>query len=63
MTDPVDCEHETLTEETFTCERCGFVGNRHDPIHDIPIAGEYDGDLLCASCRVTRRMEDGDFNG
>jgi len=48
--------------EWFECDRCGFVGNKIHPIYDLPIGREYDGEMLCASCRLSQRMQDGDFD-
>ena len=48
--------------DTAQCEDCNHVGNRIDPITDQVLFQEYDGRMLCASCRVDARLEDGDYS-
>jgi hypothetical protein len=44
-----------------TCESCGSYGNRVDPVSGLTIYREYNGRMLCSSCRVDERLADGDF--
>lgn len=54
---------EDMTIETTrqTCEDCGFVAITRDR-NGIQLLQRYDGDMLCASCRVTQRLADDDYS-
>jgi hypothetical protein len=41
-----------------TCNECGYSG----PVANDNIFGAYNGEMLCATCRVDKRLEDGDYN-
>jgi len=45
--------------ETATCERCGWFGNRVDPITELELLEDTEHGTLCSSCRVTLRLESG----
>ena len=45
-----------------TCENCGWVGTVENPTQDLTIFKLYDGEMLCASCRLDARIADDDFS-
>jgi len=48
--------------EAAKCEDCGHVGNRIDPVTEQTLFQTYNGEMLCASCRVDQRLKDGDYS-
>jgi len=48
--------------DTSKCEECGHVGNRIDPITEQVLFQEYDGQMLCAFCRIDARIADNDYS-
>lgn len=57
--DQFDRSHRSRKRKT--CDGCGFTFYTRDR-HGQRRMAKYDGRWLCASCRVTARLEDGDFS-
>jgi len=48
--------------DTYTCESCGSYGDTVDPVTGQQMGEEYNGEMLCPTCRVDKRLEDGNFS-
>jgi hypothetical protein len=46
----------------YTCDECDYHGMKVDPISGLTLSKEYNGEMLCSSCRVDKRLEDGDYS-
>lgn len=47
--------------EMFICESCGWGGNKTHPVTGGKLGAEYNGEILCSSCRVDKRLADNDY--
>jgi len=50
----------SIFDDPCTCEECGHTGDRINTLGQT-MYEQYNGRLLCASCRVDERLADNDF--
>jgi len=48
--------------DTATCEICSMSGFTTHPVTGQTIMETYKEQMLCPSCRIDQRLEDGDYS-